>query len=290
MRKPTRHKSAFTLIELLVVIAIIGLLLSILMPALSRARQQAQSIQCMSNLRQLSLAFQGYANAYRGYAVPCYDGKTNTYWWGNVSLEGIDHEAGFLWPYLNAPLGEKSVFECPAQPFGTYSLQAKPPNEPPAPRWITSTYGYNGYYLSSPASAWQHISHHPWQQIGNVTRPCEVIAFADTLIDWDIGDGIQLENNALLDPPYLLSLDRRTWEKNPCPTTCFRHSDRANAVFVDGHCGSLASEEGYVSPRARIGSAGEDTAPRGSQNAPHYVPDYSSWTVSRRRGGPKPGF
>jgi prepilin-type N-terminal cleavage/methylation domain-containing protein/prepilin-type processing-associated H-X9-DG protein len=56
-------KEGFTLVELLVVIAIIALLMGILLPALNRAREQGKRIVCLSNLKQLTLAWMTYANA-----------------------------------------------------------------------------------------------------------------------------------------------------------------------------------------------------------------------------------
>lgn len=72
-------RKGFTLIELLVVIAIIALLLALLMPALERAREQGKRIICLNNLRQLTLAWNSYADDFDGRLVCGDTGEYDNY-------------------------------------------------------------------------------------------------------------------------------------------------------------------------------------------------------------------
>src|SRR2546430_15693982 len=78
MRRRSEH--AFTLVELLVVIGIIALLISVLLPALNKARAAAQTAACLSNVRQMVIASMLQAQDHKGFIQTCTSDSSNPGW------------------------------------------------------------------------------------------------------------------------------------------------------------------------------------------------------------------
>jgi len=266
-----RGARAFSLIELLVCISIIALLLSIALPGLRRGREVARGAACLSNQRQLMLAWTVYANDYKDLAMPLAEWGGDelgqqVFWWGThgSATERVDYDRGFIAPYLSAALSARSVFECPAQAWGTYRAQG-PSREP------TSTYGYNGYYLTpAKTPGWNlEIGFRPWRRLFEIREPSTLFVFADAMLP-----GNPVRNCALLDPPQVYLSG--SWRINNSPTTSFRHGRPAGGVGnaatarADGSVQTVAGIPAWVSPATAIGSVG-------TRNDPHYVPDAMEW-------------
>lgn len=120
-RSPSK---GFTLVELLVVIGIIAVLISVLLPALNRARQQAISVQCMSNLKSIGQAALLYAHENNGWLPPGW---------------GLNQPSGTLEKFCDwgagatNPITRNSVREAMAKLLGTKNWQATDSNYPRVP-------------------------------------------------------------------------------------------------------------------------------------------------------------
>jgi prepilin-type N-terminal cleavage/methylation domain-containing protein len=118
------RRKGFTLVELLVVIAIIAILIAILLPALTRAKEQANRVICMNNHRQLLLATRMYADEWKNVIPFCNSNGIETagtagwtapgwLYWGIKGKDREEHvENGLLWKYIR----NRKIYRCPFDP------------------------------------------------------------------------------------------------------------------------------------------------------------------------------
>jgi prepilin-type processing-associated H-X9-DG protein/prepilin-type N-terminal cleavage/methylation domain-containing protein len=212
--------SAFTLVELLVVIGIIGLLISILLPALNRAREQSKSIKCLSNLRSLGQAAFMYANQSGGY-FPISRNAPADEWDFTQTANGII--PGILWQGRT----NLAVQQCP-------SYDARSPTKTD----LFTGYNYNTSYIGGGLNEVTPLGHPHVRpaKVGSIRRSAEIAMFGDgqyfggtnkymrapiLVSKSDIGDGVGLATRT-------------------AGTQGYRHLTRTNVCYCDGHAESVS--------------------------------------------------
>ncbi|MCM8829090.1 MAG: DUF1559 domain-containing protein [Candidatus Omnitrophica bacterium] len=226
-------KNGFTLIELLVVIAIIAILAAMLLPVLSRAREQARMSTCIANLKQIGLAVNMYLTDYNEYWFPYLSGRASdrgtcvngSNWFATGFLRTMI-ELGYLknarivwggtvWYSDDYVLRDSSgVVRCPCGEFEGREI-------------YNGAYGYLGDYSYNPNLP--NIA----KKLGKVPKPAETALF----FECSYGNVAPSLNSAAL------GYFDRVLTGGFYGGSRHRNIELVNMVYVDGHAKSLTRQE-----------------------------------------------
>lgn len=236
-----QRASGFTLIELLVVVSIIGLLVSILLPALAGARRSGQGVACQSNLRQLGIALDAYANENKAHYAPAAPGIATTNrvrWFGSraASSGAFASSGGPLSDHLG---GIEGVRRCASLVTAAGGFER-----------AAGGYGYNAAFVGTmrtrtAAGTWISVSDTTGSPQARFMTPTETLAFADCALATSSTSASVIEYS-FAEPDQWPDAPG----SSPDPSIHFRHGGTntntlavgalaAQGVFLDGHVAQM---------------------------------------------------
>ncbi len=214
------QRLGFTLIELLVVIAIIALLMGILLPSLSRAREQARKIACLSNMRQMGVALQTYLidSEYRLPPSSCHCKDPNDHWLR----------------ILAGHTQEQLLFHCPSDMGKDFVDWDKPLEDQQAMRY--SSFAVNA--LLDPIHFRYGARANRYNDTNTIRHPMYAIWISEApdTENFNLADHIHPE---MWEGSVEYAKQSIAWD---------RHKGTSNYLFADGHAENLEFEETYAWP------------------------------------------
>jgi prepilin-type processing-associated H-X9-DG protein len=239
-------KAAFTVLELLVTTMIIAVLALLSAALLSSVKDSAYNAKCVAGLSQLGLATQLYLNDNNNRYFSFVENTTRGRLWyfgletGGTNEEGkrdLDASAGPLYPYIQS-IG--LIEQCPC--FNYHSADWKP-------KFNGASWGYGYNWLLGGGPSGRNRIHR-----SAIAHPASVVVFGDCA-QVNTFQSPASPDNPMLEEFYIINERDRTIH--------FRHHNRANFLFADGHVDSLPLEPGTEDRRIKGETLGR-IAPVGS--------------------------